>query len=146
MAEQDFASFDPKEYTCAVAGQPVDGFMPGTGIEIEWLTDAFEDVAGMTGLVSRGRKHDRRANLTLTLQHTSQWNVILSGLHNADINARNGAGIITFFLRDKQGSTVVEAARCWVVKFPNVQVSDAVTPRVWVLRLAKANAVSVGGN
>jgi hypothetical protein len=144
MAEQDFASFDPKEYTLAVGGQPVDGYMPGTGIE--WLADAFNDVSGMTGLVSRGRMHDRRATLTITLQHTSQWNVILSGLHNADIAARNGAGIVSMFLRDKQGFTVVEAARCWVVKFPNVQVATEVTPRAWVLRLAKANAVSVGGN
>jgi hypothetical protein len=145
MAEQDFASFDPKEYTVAVGNVPIGGFMPGTAIEVETMSDQFTDTVGIDALVSRGRTHDQRGTVTLTLQHTSASNLVLSGLHNADINARNGAGVVPLYIRDKQGTSVYEAARCWIVKAPTKGVSTEVTPMAWVIRCAKLNRVD-GGN
>lgn len=141
MAGQDFANFDPKEVTVAVGGVPIGGFMPGTFVEVVTISDQFEDIVGADELVSRIRKHDKRGTVTVTLQQTSASNLVLSGLLNADVNAKNGAGVVSLYIRDKQGTSVYEAARCWVVKAPDAPIGDTLQPRAWTIRCAKLNRV-----
>jgi hypothetical protein len=145
MANQDFASLDPAEYTIAIGSVPIGGFMPGTFLEVARVSETFTDVVGADGLVTRVRSKDKRGTVTITLQQTSASNLIFSALHTADERAKNGAGVVPVFIRDKQGTTIFEGARAWVTKPADAAVGSEVQPRVWIIRVAALNGV-IGGN
>jgi hypothetical protein len=143
MAE--LRNFDPKSVSVIVGGHAVQGFAEGTFVLVAPNADEFSDVAGSQGEVSRARISDRRADVTITLQQTSPSNDVLSGFAELDRLSPNGAGVVSFLLRDGQGTTLVRAVEGWVKRRPDVEMSNEIKNREWVIRLAEA-FYFVGGN
>lgn len=140
-------TYDPKLYTVVVAALPIDseGYADGEFITVERDTDAFTDVAGTGGGVSRAKQQDRRATVTLTLLQTSPVNSVLSTLANLDQNTDGGAGIGPFLLKDRGGLSVYSGSECWIARMPDVTLDKGVTARQWKIRVAKLVAFE-GGN
>jgi len=137
--------YDPDQVAVSFAGATIQGYADGEYITVEQVSDAFGDVVGTDGEVARSKSNDRRATVTIKLLQTSESNSILSGLHNLDLNAPNGAGVGSFSMVDLQGKTLVQAEQSWIVKFPDNSMDRTAKSREWEFRLAKVTRVE-GGN
>lgn len=112
------------------------GLGDGEFLRVEQLTDAFEDVVGTDGEVTRSKTNDRRVTVTLTLMQTSQWNAALSLLHEADKNTAGGTGVLPLLIKDNNGIGIWTAKDAWIVKAPDLTFDRTATGREWVFRCA----------
>lgn len=137
--------FDPEQVVCYFAGARIQGWADGEMISYSRDTDGFQDVIGTDGEVARSKSNDKRSKVVLKLLQTSSSNLFLSGVHNTDLNAPNGAGVGSFLMQDLQGNTVVQGAQAWIVKFPEGSMDRTAKSREWTIRIAETNQVE-GGN
>jgi hypothetical protein len=145
MAAGDLRLYDPDQVTIVVAGIPCKGWADGEFCRIEYETDAFSDVCGTDGEVTRSKSNDGRATVTLRLMQTSPTNALLSALHSSDLNAPGGIGVGPFLLIDGSGATTHAAEKCWIAMAPNSVWDRTPTEREWKIRCAKLVGLE-GGN
>lgn len=139
-------NYDPTQYTIVVAGIPINkGYADGEVIKVERESDAFTDVVGTDGSVTRVAVKDDRATATLSLMQTADANALLSALFLLDRNAPNGAGIGPFLLKDRSGTTILAGDASWIAKPPDASVDKTATPRQWKIRIANLKEFH-GGN
>lgn len=129
-------TYDPKLFDIIWGGILMDGFAEGTKLTIASEVEGFSDTVGVDGEVTRNRMHDRRATATLSLMQTSATNDRLSAAYENDRNAINGAGVGSFRVVDRAGTTVYEASKAWISNDPDVEISTEATTREWTFRLA----------
>jgi hypothetical protein len=127
--------YAPKDYDCIVGVAVISGYGEDTMIGVEQTEDTFTVTAGADGEITRVKSHNRTHRVTLTLMQNSPSNEVLAALHQADISADGGAGVVTFLLRNKNGSTLIASAACWVVKSANVTLSKGAQGREWMIDL-----------
>lgn len=137
------STFDPASVVITIGGVPVSGYADGTFAMITRSVDAWSMVTGADGLTTRVKSNDRSGTLTLTLTQTSPSNDILSGYAVAD-ELRN-AGVVPVLIKDLSGTTILFSATGWVQKFPDVEFSNILSNREWVLGIADID-IFVGGN
>ena len=122
----------------SIAGIPITGgYADGEFLRIESESDAFTDVAGTDGEVTRSKTNDRRATATLSLMQTADANNLLAALAITDREAPNGAGVGAFLVRDRQGTALYQASECWISKTPDATFDREATAREWTIRIAK---------
>ena len=129
-------TYDPRQFDVIVAGRLMDGFGATSKVTIEPESAGFEDAVGVDGKVTRSRKHDRRATMTITLMQTSESNEILAALYEADRDAPNGEGVFSVRVVDKAGTSVFTGSKAWIMQDPNVELADTATEREWQIRIA----------
>lgn len=138
--------YDSNQVGIVVANIPItEGFAEDTKIEIQPETDAFVDVVGVDGKVTRSKTNDRRATVTLRLMQSSPLNAVLSALHELDQDADNGAGVGAFLVKDNGGTSLHAGSACWIMKSPDVKYGVKATEREWKIRVADLRNF-VGGN
>lgn len=137
--------YDSSQVQVAFAGIPVQGYADGDFLAISWETDAFTDVVGTDGDVSRSKTNDRRATVEITLMSTSPTNDLFSALHIADLNAPGGAGVGALLITDLNGTSLYTAGNAWISKAPDVTYGREANERVWTLRVDNLRAFT-GGN
>ena len=141
---QAFVNYNP-DRVVTTFGDVLRGFAPGTFIKVSPLAAKFTSRSGADRLVSHTRTNDDRVKIEITLMAGSSSNTYLSGIHEADQSAANGAGVLPFSLADLNGSTIVECAYCRIMESPEQEFSNENDgDRVWVLEGVKAAQV-VGG-
>ena len=128
--------YDADLVTVAIAGIPVSGYADGEFLSITQETDAFSDVVGTDGEVTRSKTKDTRATVSLKLMQTSDSNDLLSALYNTDMSAPNGAGVGAFLVRDRSGRSLYTGDACWIQKAPDVSFDREATSREWTIRVA----------
>lgn len=129
--------YDASEVSVIIGAVEVDaGFADGEFLRIEQETDDFEDVVGTDGEVTRSKTNDRRATATLLLMQSSASNQALSALSNLDRETANGAGIVPFLVRDRNGDSLYEAQHCWIQRPPDVGFDRTAGTREWAIRIA----------
>ena len=130
-------TYDPKQYDIVFAGISLnEGLADGTFLTIAPDTPGFSKKVGVDGEVARSRSHDRSATVTFTTMQTSDVNDRLSALYNADRDAVNGSGVGTFFVQDRAGRMVGEAAKAYIADDPDVVLSGEAETREWTIELA----------
>ena len=137
MAQGDMRVYDSDQVFCSVAGVPISGFADGEWLRIERETAKFDDVVGTDGEVTRSKTNDDRATITVRLMQSSPTNDLLSAIHLSDANTPGGVGVGPFLLIDRQGTTLVNAEKCWISKEPNISLDRTATEREWTIRCAK---------
>lgn len=137
--------YDPDQISIVLSGIPISGYADGEFVRIEKESDAFTDVVGTDGEVSRSKTRDDRGTVTFILMQTSDSNILLSALHLLDKNAPGGAGIGALLVRDARGTSLYSSAECWISKEPDVTMDREPTAREWTCRAAKLVSVH-GGN
>jgi hypothetical protein len=140
MAAGDLRLYDPDQVLIVVAGIPIKGWADGEFCTVEYETDAFSDVCGTDGEVTRSKSNDRRATVTLRLMQTSPSNALLSALFNLDANSPGGAGVGPFLLANGLTGTKLAGEKCWIAKPPPSKWDRTPTEREWKVRVA-----SLGG-
>ena len=137
------STFDPASVVITVGGVPISGYADGTFALLTRSVDAWSMVTGADGLTTRVKSNNRSGTLTLTLTQTSPSNDVLSGFAVAD--ELSNSGVVPILIKDLSGTTVLFSATGWVQKFPDVEYSNILTNREWILGLADID-VFVGGN
>ncbi len=142
----NFFCYDPNNITIVGAGVPIDGgFADGAFVEIAYDSDAFVDVVGTDGDVTRSKTNDRRATITISLMSSSNNNTLFSLIHNIDLGQDNGAGVGPALIKDNQGTTLFAAEKSWVMKTPDRTFDKTATAVVWKIRCADLKC-RIGGN
>lgn len=134
-------TYDPKKFDIVYAGIHLnEGVADGTFVVYSSTTPAFSSKAGTDGEVTRSRQHDRRSTVRLTLMQTSEVNDRLSTALAADMAAQNGLGVGSFLIRDRSGTTLIEASRAWIMDDPDLNLEQTASTREWVFELADTSA------
>lgn len=134
MADGATRDVDIDKQFCSIGVFKMEGFADGEGVIIEQEGNRYDDVVGIDGEVTRIKKKDKRATVTIRLHEGSPSNLALSKLCKLD---EAGVGIGPF-LGKGAGSSIYSAAKCWISKEPRVvPVSDTVQVKEWTIRCAK---------
>jgi hypothetical protein len=137
--------YDASEVSIAIGGINIEaGFADGEFLRIEQESDDFSDVVGTDGEVTRSKTKDKRATATILLMQSSQSNQALSALSNLDKTAPNGAGVVPFLVRDRNGDSLYESQHCWIMKGPDVSFDREATAREWTIRIANLERFDAG--
>lgn len=129
--------YDADQVSLNIAGIPITGgYADGEFLRIEKETDDFTDVVGTAGEVTRSKTKDGRATITVILMQTADSNATLAALSQVDRAAPNGAGVGSFLVRDRQGTSLYEADECWISKSPDAAFDREATSREWICRVA----------
>lgn len=139
-----FKVYDADQISISIAGLPISGFADGEFLRIERESNAFDDVVGTDGEVTRSKTNDDRATVTIRLMQTSDSNDLLSTLYNADKAAPGGAGVGPFMCRDAQGRALFIAEKAWIAKPPDQVFDRTATEREWMIRCAKLDGTYGG--
>ncbi len=126
--------YDPDLVTTIFAAIPLTGFAEDTMVTIEEEDDAFTEVGGVDGDVSRSKVLGRRATITFHLMSTSRANAALSALHEQDLQSAGGAGVAPMMVKDGNGISVFATDKAWIAKRPTVTYGKQATSREWKIR------------
>ncbi len=137
--------YDPTQVTVSFAGIVAQGYADGEFVRVERDTDAFQDVVGTDGEVSRARSSDYRGTVTIILMQTSATNALFSALAQADEDTPGGAGVGALVIRDRLGTSIHRSDRAWIAKRPDASYDRTPTSREWKIRCARLSGVD-GGN
>lgn len=138
-------TYDPDQVDVLVDYVPLSGFGPDSFVKITETEDVFVLVRGVDGTFTRSKKKGRATIVEVTLMQSSDSNVVLSALHEADYLAPNGAGIVPILVRDKGGTSLTAASDAWIIKTPDQDFTSSAKERVWKFQLVNPQIV-VGGN
>lgn len=122
--------YDPINVIANVDGRDVSGYATGTFVEAERAVDAFTTVSGSDGEVTRVKSQNRIGTIKFTLQQSSPLNDYFASLAAAD--ELSNSGVVPVLVTDKNGSTLIQAAKAWVKKKPNATFADAAENREWI--------------
>lgn len=137
------ATYDPKSVIITIGGIPMSGFADGTFALLTREVDAWAMVTGADGLTTRVKSNNRAGTFTLTLTQTSPSNDILSAY--AELDELRNDGVVSVLIKDIAGSTIIFSATGWIQKYPDVEFSNVLTNREWVMGLSDID-IFVGGN
>lgn len=136
--------YNPAAVDASLGGRILEGFAEGTMIDIEWPKDDYEMKVGTKGDVGVARIIDPTATVTIRLLQTSPSNDALSSLRTSSLAAGASGFAADFSMRDRSGTSIVQG-KAFVMKRPNLTMSNTVEAREWKLGVIVADSL-VGGN
>lgn len=136
-------TYDPSKVIVTFGAVQLSGFAEGTFISIKRSGNVFEKKKGSDGTIERINKNAMDFSVEITLQQTSNSNLLLDALMKADMVAN--AGVLPLTITDLYGSTLFEAPQAWISKDPDVDFGDDTTNRTWTFETGVAS-LTIGGN
>jgi hypothetical protein len=138
------ASYSPTDVSVLLGGfHQITGFISGSFVSISKDVQPFKTTRTADGETARIHVKDSTFTITIKLASTSPTNTILTKLYQVDELTQKGK--VPLFVKDSLGSSLFLAPTCWVKEVPDLEFSDAVTERTWVLQGANG-VVNYGGN
>lgn len=123
-------------HTLKVLGVTLSGFGENDACDAVRNEESYKIVPGADGMVTRYDTHRRDGRVTFYLMSSSPINAGLAALIVADENSPNGIGVGPLFVRNRNGSLVIECEQSWIVKPPDVNVGVAPKARNWIFECA----------
>ena len=137
MSETGFKVYDADQISMVVIGIPiVGGYADDEFCTIEQNEADFVTKVGTDGEVTRSKTNNRSATVKIKLMQSSDSNAALSTISNLDRSVPNGGGVGPLLIRDRQGTTLYTAAKCWIEKAPDATFARAAGPREWTIGVA----------
>lgn len=137
--------YDPTLIAIIFAGITVEGFADGEFVTVEHDSDAFSDVVGTDGGVSRARSSDERGTITVKLMQTSPTNAAFSAMMQADLDAPGGAGVAPVVVTDLLNeATKHSAMEAWILRPTEASYDRTVGSREWKIRCANLKSFVAG--
>lgn len=141
----DHKEYNLKEVSIVACGIPIEGgYSEDEVVRIE-MPEAFGLKVGSDGSTTRYATNNGTAKITLRLMSTSQYNAILSTLHQLDKRVPGGSGVGPFAVKDNLGLSLHAASKCWIEKPPDVAYGAEPVVVEWILRAADMESF-LGGN
>lgn len=139
--------YDSDEVHLMVSALPITDLRAETFVTISQRNDRYTEDEGSDGGVVRNKTHSKLYDVTVTVLGGSNSNDILSGLAIADDSQPNGAGVVSFMLKDNNGSTLYATDKCWVKKLPDAGFGMSRDDVAWELVCVfEATEAHLGGN
>lgn len=136
------ATYDPKDVSITFKGTLIGGYTDGDFIEVEQSEETFTLKAGCDGAVTRTHNRNETGKATLTLMAESPTNDTLRDIWENDKKFHNGIG--SFFMKDRNSNTLVEADEAWLTGPPKVGYGKESGEREWTIAFAKVD-IKAGG-
>lgn len=129
MAE--LKTYSPDRVKVIIGAAALTGAADGTFVTIEQLGDGTTSEAGAYGDIARAMNLDTRHTITVTLQQTSRFNDVLSGIYQLD-RISGGDGVVPISVVDLRGTTLY-AGQCWVTKMATATYSKGLEAKEWAI-------------
>ncbi len=130
-------TYDPSNVILTFLGAIAHGYADGTFVTAKRSADAYDDMAGADGEVTRIRVLNELGDVELVLTQTSTFNDVLA--------AQLALGTVgALLLKDLSGSTLCSADQAWIKKAPDAAFGKELNTRTWTLRCAHL-VMFVGG-
>ena len=136
--------FDPSQVSIVFAGIPLSGFADGDFVVIEANEDSFSLAMGTDGEGTRSKSNNRSGRVTISTMQSSDVNLQLSTLHNADILGQ-GDGVGPLQVKDNSGTSLYVAQNAWITRPPGSTFSRTAQQRQWIIE-SEELVHNVGGN
>lgn len=137
-------TYSPVDVAVLLAGfYQVDGFAEGSFISISKDVQPYKTTRTSDGQVARTFIKDDTYTITINLASTSPTNDILTKLYQADTLSQYGK--FPMFVKDSSGTSLFLAPTCWVKEVPDLEFSNQVTERTWVIQATQC-VPNFGGN
>lgn len=114
----------------------------GVFASVERNSPAFKTTVGAAGDVTRTRNRDKTGMFKWTGQAMSPTNDQLSDVAIADELV--GGQVYPLTIADLNGTTLVDAASCWIEKMPTVEFGDEASDREWSFSIGELNQFTGG--
>lgn len=137
--------YEPDRVVITLGTILMSGFADGTFVTIDNNEDAFTLQMGTDGDGTRSKSNNQSATISVSLMQSSDTNILMSALHNTDINTPGGDGIVPLLIKDLEGTTLYTAEKAWIKKAPSAEFAREATAREWTIETDKLVRVD-GGN
>jgi|SRR5690606_38297095 len=137
-------TYDPKLVVYSFRGLQITGFAVGSMIIASRNEDAFTMAPGAVGDVTRVRSRNRTGSIIFNVIQSAPANSVLSAIHAED--ELIGTGVGPSFLKDLNGTTIIEAPESWIRKYPDAEFGTDETPREWIVDCAELIMLVGGAN
>src|SRR5262245_28013572 len=111
------------QVACAAGGIPISGYGQGGAIKIEQMSEDVKVIVGVDGEVAFSRSNNKCRKVTVTVLQTSNANIILTGLHTANMKAPNGI-LFPFVVADTGGASLFASSAACLASFPDQEYSN----------------------
>lgn len=102
---------------------------------------------GADGHVARCGTNNNLYTIEMSFKGTSEEHARLAVLHIADRNADNGAGVAPLFVKDNNGSTIIQTDRCWITQMPEQGLGVTKADVTWTFEaVIEPGGFILGGN
>lgn len=135
-------TYSPKKVSVSVAGRDITGFAEGTFVSVSANAESFTPVVGVNS-TSRVAMSDQSGTIVLTLEQTSDSNLVLTALHAADRASLNGK--FPVLIKDNNGNSFHVSGTSWITKVADAEYGTDLATREWTIHCAQLVSV-VGGN
>lgn len=137
-------TYSPVDVAVLLAGfYQVDGFAEGSFISISKDVQPYKTTRTSDGKVARTFIKDDTYTITLNLASTSPTNDILTKLYKIDSLSQYGK--FPMFIKDSSGTSLFLAPTCWIKEVPDLDFSDDIVERTWVIQATQC-VPNFGGN
>jgi hypothetical protein len=138
--------YDSKMVAISFAGIEISsGFAEGSMVTIKKDSDAFKDVVGVDGEVTRSKQNDERGTVEIMLMQSSEANQLLNQRLALDKATPGGAGVGALQIVDLSGFSLHHAEEAWISAEPEAEYGPEAKERKWVIRCADLTSTH-GGN
>lgn len=127
--------WNPDQVDVIFGGIPLSGFSEDSIIKLTESNDRFVLTAGVAGDLTRSKDPATVGILTIELMLSSKSNDVLSAMHQADILAPGGAGVVPSAVNDRNGTGLFVAPESWIVKFPDWELAKKVGKVSWSIQV-----------
>ena len=136
----------PDEVVVTFLGVPLSGFADGDFITVSPNSEGWTKQIGADGEVARSRTNDFTHNVEVTLMQTSESNLYMSGIAEADRISGTGKGPLS--VTDLSGNSLHFWAEAWIEINSDDTFGKETGDRTWKLTTGQSSLGSniVGGN
>jgi Protein of unknown function (DUF3277) len=127
--------WSPDQVDVIFGGVPVSGFSEDAIIKLTEANDRFSLTAGVLGDLTRSKDPAVHGVLTVSLMLSSRSNDVLSAMHQADILAPGGAGVVPCAVNDRNGTGLFVAPESWIIRFPDWELAKKVGKVDWSIQV-----------
>lgn len=119
-------------HTLKVLGLTMQGFGETDACDVARNEDSFKGVPGCDATYTRYATGRFDGRATFYIMSSSPISAALAAVIVADEASANGVGVGPIFLRNRNGTLVIEAETAWIVRPPDVSIGAAPKVRNWV--------------
>ena len=150
MADTNLGTFIPDSVITVISRADmtphiISGFVEGTFVSAERLTDASTLVQGADYSGYRIKRRNKAGTVTLTLHQSSASNDVLTLLYNEDMASDDNSTLFNISIVDASGRSVISAGQCFISRLAPLTMSTEGESREWVFQ-ALALEQYIGGN
>jgi len=141
------AVYDSEEVHLFVSSFQINDNTDDPFVTVTKRNDTFTEDEGADGGVVRNNTHSKLYDITISLLGGSSDNQVLAALAATDADSTNGAGIVSFLLKDNNGATLYSTDKCWIKKHADAVFGVNRPPVAWELTAIIDPATAItGGN